>query len=471
MTTRTYPNVLRSCPSVLGLVLSAASLPLAAQNVHTVDDSGGADFLTIEQAIFAASDGDLILVHEGAYVGCRISGKSLTVVAADGPGTVEVQNFFLFNPTGTIAVDSLAADQQVILRGLRTNTAPFTENEVAAYVVNCEGPVLFEDCELRNTSGVALDVFNASVTVQRSVIDAGGSQYDAFINEYLSRPGIEADDATVFLHDCDVRGSVGPDAQQQPFGPVSPPGPGGSAIFARFGSRVFVFGSTLTGGDGGSGTATFCFDGKSGGNGITTQATSLVRLRDTTVEAGVAGVGGPGCGLGDGLDGVPLFGNPDTFEMLPGLSYPFSISSPVREGETVLVTYSGEPGDVAFMAISESLRPGFYLPARSSALHLGPFTSVVMLDPVPPSGTRTLSIPIPELGPGIDFLAFHCQIALVQGGGLNLSGPTSVTYLDQSFCSDGPLRPAATPGEEDREPERTLRNRSPTIHTPTVEST
>ena len=54
-------------PVVLLIASAATCTSLAA--VLTVDDDGGADYLTIQEAADAASWGDTVLVHPGTYVG------------------------------------------------------------------------------------------------------------------------------------------------------------------------------------------------------------------------------------------------------------------------------------------------------------------------------------------------------------------------------------------------------------------
>jgi len=59
-------NVLLALVLVLTLNLVTA-VPAAAQTTWTVDDDGGADFMTIQDALNAASDGDIINVAAGTY--------------------------------------------------------------------------------------------------------------------------------------------------------------------------------------------------------------------------------------------------------------------------------------------------------------------------------------------------------------------------------------------------------------------
>lgn len=66
------------------------SVGLAAGGTITVDDDGPADFATLQEAIAAASPGDVVLVRDGIYRGTAnrnlaFGGKAITVRSEDGP--------------------------------------------------------------------------------------------------------------------------------------------------------------------------------------------------------------------------------------------------------------------------------------------------------------------------------------------------------------------------------------------------
>ena len=65
------------------LALLALSAPCFAQDVIVVDDTAGsgADHSTIQDALDAAGDDDVILVREGTYASFTIDSKSAMVVA------------------------------------------------------------------------------------------------------------------------------------------------------------------------------------------------------------------------------------------------------------------------------------------------------------------------------------------------------------------------------------------------------
>ena len=82
----------------------------SAAKTWTVDDSGGADYTTIQGAIDAASDGDTIQVAAGTYDEAIVMTKALELIGNDASDTIITytdagspveQNFFLGSNSGT----------------------------------------------------------------------------------------------------------------------------------------------------------------------------------------------------------------------------------------------------------------------------------------------------------------------------------------------------------------------------------
>ena len=77
-------------PFCVALVISCFAT-LAGAATWLVDQGGSGDFLTIQEAINAASDGDLILVRPGTYVEeIDYTAKMLRIESTDGPGSTTI---------------------------------------------------------------------------------------------------------------------------------------------------------------------------------------------------------------------------------------------------------------------------------------------------------------------------------------------------------------------------------------------
>ncbi len=110
---------------------------VAVGQTYVVNAAGGpgAQFTTIAAAVAAVPNGAVLLVRPGVYSGFTIDAKSLAVfadpgVAVDGLATV-------------IEVKNLAANQAVVLHGVRANGGLA---EARFDLQNCAGPVVLQRC-------------------------------------------------------------------------------------------------------------------------------------------------------------------------------------------------------------------------------------------------------------------------------------------------------------------------------------
>ena len=80
-----------ACAFVLLMVgaMFAGVVPVAAATTWTVDDPGGADFTSIQDAVDAANDGDTIIVRDGTYHENVDINKQLTLIG-EGADVVTV---------------------------------------------------------------------------------------------------------------------------------------------------------------------------------------------------------------------------------------------------------------------------------------------------------------------------------------------------------------------------------------------
>ena len=85
------------------VILLLCFVGAASARTWYVDDSGGADFIAIQEAIIAASGGDTIVVKDGNYLENVKVTKCLTIRSDSGPNSTRVwaydQGDFIFDVT------------------------------------------------------------------------------------------------------------------------------------------------------------------------------------------------------------------------------------------------------------------------------------------------------------------------------------------------------------------------------------
>ncbi|MDD2666838.1 MAG: metallophosphoesterase [Methanocellales archaeon] len=81
------PLLVLSCLAIALLLLAS---PAQASTIWYVDDDGGADFTTIQDAVNASAEGDTIIVRDGTYYENVVVNKSLTIKSENGSDAVAV---------------------------------------------------------------------------------------------------------------------------------------------------------------------------------------------------------------------------------------------------------------------------------------------------------------------------------------------------------------------------------------------
>ncbi len=405
------PRAARSVLAVLCL-----SLPAAAQGVlHVVDDLAGpgVDFTDVQSAVDAASDGDTILVRDGTYPGFTVTAKALAVVG-DAGASVRF--------TSLITVQNLGGNDDVVLRGFR---------------IEPDG-LLSGLLDVRTSTG---SLWVEDIDAEAGAMFQAGSVAWVRCDLATTKPatGLRSFQSDAFIEECTVVAGPGNDGFiDDKLGVPFPGGIGGVGLRADGGDELFVTGSSLTGGGGGHGLEPSppdpCTNGGNGGHGLGIfAASSLVRTQDSVFTGGLGGAGGAGCA--DGTDGAEVFvaAGPGPVS-IAGTTRSLSGNSPVREGQTLTLSLTGAPDDVAFLLYSVGQEHAFVPGFNGALLLASPFTVVPSSLPLGPAGALDLPVTVPELGAGIEALTIHlAALHFPTGGGKIMGSSTAVTLLDGSF--------------------------------------
>jgi hypothetical protein len=201
------------------------------------------------------------------------------------------------------------------------------------------------------------------------------------------RSAIEVIYSDIALYDCIMVGGDGGDGGVEKYG-----GEGGDGC-TGWDYTLFASGCRFEGGDGGEGD----YSGGSGGHGLDLfSSNSEARLLDNVYEGGEGGYapmwpGSPGKGTnGSG-----------TFTYLSGTAHSFETPSPVRLNEASTFTFEGQHNDLYGILLSSHADSKFMAGFKGQLLvGTKPMPFLFILGTLPPSGTVTMPITIPNQGPG-----------------------------------------------------------------------
>lgn len=169
----------RTCLALLTLAVVGGGAPLVcAQSELRVP----AQHPTIQAAINAASNGDVVLLADGTHTGpgnrdLTVAGKTLTVRSETGDRAVcvvdcnGVGRFALFGAGDVVAIQNLS---------IRNGRAPAINNNGGAARLNAGSTVSFENCILEDCTalyfGGAIATFGADLTLDGCVIQGNQGQ-------------------------------------------------------------------------------------------------------------------------------------------------------------------------------------------------------------------------------------------------------------------------------------------------------
>ncbi len=422
----------------LALLAAALAVPLqpaAGAEVRVVAPSG-TPYATIQAAVDASADGDVVLVRAGSYAAFHLVAKSVCVVAEQN-ATVSI--------AGAIRVRNCSST--VVLAGLDgtggTGGVPFERNALAAS--DNAGALRVQNCFLFGSpTGPACDLRHGAlvqdcpnVAIANSVLRGA----DAGVPFDQGSRGLLALRSSLAIHDATLLGGRGACVA---IGYTA--GDGGDGLRADQ-SDVFVARSEAHGGDGNNHT---CVDGGNGGNGIEALgAAARVDFRQCTLTGGSGAPGNspPACPCPGFLCCVICFleGNPGSpwrasggaqVTPLGGVARALTGPDVAREGTAVPLNCVGEPGDLVGLWIARA--PAFVpSPAQHGVRLVAPAgvpSRLLILGSVPGSGVLQATLQLPDLPAGQQGDVWHLQsLHRAADGSSWMGGPLALVVLDGSI--------------------------------------
>lgn len=422
----------------LSFALVVLSAPLArAGNVHIV--GGPASTApTIQAAVDAAVDGDIVLVRTSTFGSVVIDGKGLALVD-ESAGATSSNRFEIRN---------LPANSSIALRGF--NVTADIDNLV--WVHDCQGHVRLEDLVIEMSLSItwpsaALRIENCADVALHRVSATGADTLIQFVGSNLLDGGVGMfmTNASVTAHESTFMGGRGAAGQHAvPFS--FPPRPGAAGVHVVGPAQLDLRGCTLNGGVGGAGLTGSCAQpalslaGGTGGPGLLAAGSSPslgVTSLDTVSLGGPGGLGGAGdanCGQPNGMNGQPGSAVSGVVPLvIPDTRRELVADTLTREQQTLDLVVEGAPGEVATLLMSSTCQLNL-VPQFQGAVLVGPSFRRIPLGIVPGSGVLNASLPVADLAPGVQgsrrFLQAFCRDA---NGQVRLTGCASVVFLDAAY--------------------------------------
>lgn len=412
---------------LVACVLSATLTPPLLADVIVVDGDGapGSDFTDLTSAVFAAQDGDTLIVDGGGaldvYGSATVVGKSLTIIGRASSAGARPR------VVGLIDVRDVPAGGHFVMRGFDV-----LSNDPSFYAVQLadnSGTVFLEDLQLRMPGVVGgeiqgrppLAIFD-SRGVHLVRIDVAGPHGTATT---AGGPGMQILRSQVALHCCNVHGGDG--AAAEPAGNGSNGGP----ALRQFDSKVLIASSLVEGGAGGAGllTESGCVAGGQGASALEVVAqfpSSSTAWHVSSTLLGGATASSEACPAGEPVDPIASFGG--VVHALPGEAP--SLVSPVTAqfGSPFELAIAGPAASFAFIAVSPV--PRYYTSlSLAGVLAIEPRFGIVEVGRLSETGEGSFVGSVRDYGAATVGIVIQVATADVATGLVTLGSPSVVTLL------------------------------------------
>lgn len=427
---------LTSC--LLFLFLPCLAVPVSA-GVITVGVGG--DYLEIQDAVDAASDGDVLLVYEGTYQPVVIEDLGISLVA-DVDAMVCIENGLI--------IKKLAAGKNMLISGIKVEYADSTEG-IALKMNNNLGAVRFEKSTFLGSDfysffsigqwpSRAANIFSSNdVAFIDCHIEGGAGGRGDYPYATDGADGMLAKNSTVACYHCTVVGGVGGIGRLA----YEDGGDGGTCYFS-YNSFLYAADCLFQGGDAGDGGDGDEWggggSGGDGGHGLHLTGTLCKAYLQSCIETpgsgGQGGMGGLFTSPGPpGSPGQELLIENGYAENLTGSAHGFMAPGPVKEGESFSLEFSGEPNGLAGLLVGTGLDTQFMYGLKGQLLlSPNPMPVLFFIVPLSGSGYVDISTQLPELGPGVTDITVYMQSLFADDtGSLYLGTARTFVGLDSTF--------------------------------------
>ncbi|MBK6941570.1 MAG: hypothetical protein IPH13_15440 [Planctomycetes bacterium] len=398
---------------VTGLALLAPTLNVADAAVIVVDAAGGGDHTSINAAIVAAANGDIVHVKSGDYrlidlFGVLVDGKSIVLVGAQTPAPLI---------TG-IEVKNVPAGSTQIVRNFSMVPSPFVATLGGLKCSQNSGAVLVENCSVVGPdgsvgfAGIVVDASpavlvsnSAFVAITRCSISAGkGVDAVGGINQHGSSgggDGLFVSQSNLTAFDSVVNGGAGGDGPPA----SSASNRGGHGCLLVSGSARW-HGVSVRGGMGGNALSSDLASCGAGGDGLVVPAGASAESFASSFIGGDGGWTTVGTQAAFGTD-ENLWGPASHVVIAYTTKRTFRISTPTTELLPVFVFADGVPNDLVYVLLA--FKAGHFVAGgtigwlATAPPYFGPF----VFGSVPASGTLAFSAAAPMLSsPSVEGEAF-----------------------------------------------------------------